>query len=140
VNQEFQVAQGTQTITFGALAGRTFGDAPFDLSSLATIPSGLPVTFQVVSGPGTISGTTLTMTGAGSIAIRASQPGNSNYTAAANVDQTLAVAKKEPDAGVRRIDIRLAGRESQVPDRLHHADNICGANLQRLEQCAIGDR
>ena len=94
VNQEFQVAQGTQTITFGALAGRTFGDAPFDLSSLATIPSGLPLTFQVVSGPGTISGTTLTMTGAGDIVIRASQPGNSNYTAAANVDQTLAVAKK----------------------------------------------
>ena len=94
VNQEFQVAQGTQAITFGSLAGRTFGDAPFDLSSLATIPSGLPVTFQVVSGPGTISGTTLTMTGAGDIVIRASQPGNSNYSAATNVDETLTVAKK----------------------------------------------
>jgi sugar lactone lactonase YvrE len=44
--------------------------------------SGNPVTFSVVSGPGTVSGTTLTVTGAGTILIAANQLGNANYLAA----------------------------------------------------------
>lgn len=85
------VSTGTpQTITFGALASKNFGDAPFTLT--ATASSGLPVSFassnaSVVA----ISGNTATITGAGVATITASQAGNGTYAAAADVTQSLTV-------------------------------------------------
>jgi hypothetical protein len=81
-----------QTITFGALAGKTFGDAPFTVSATGGA-SGQPVTFSIASGPASISGNEVTLTGAGSVTVRASQAGASEYTAAADVDQSFTVAK-----------------------------------------------
>jgi hypothetical protein len=56
----------------------------------------------VVSGPATVSGSTVTITGAGAVTIRASQAGNPNYNAAPDTDQTFDVARKAasvtPDA------------------------------------------
>jgi hypothetical protein len=85
------VNKGDQFITFGALAGKTYGNAPFNVS--ATASSGLPVSFQILSGPATISGNTVTITGAGSVTVRASQGGDSNYNAALDVDQSFTVAQ-----------------------------------------------
>jgi len=85
------VNKGDQFITFGALAGKTYGDAPFNVS--ATASSALPVSFQILSGPATISGNTVTITGAGSVTVRASQAGDSNYNAAPDVDQSFTVAQ-----------------------------------------------
>jgi hypothetical protein len=79
----------SQTITFGPLGNKTYGDAPFGLS--ATASSGLPVSFSVLSGPAVITNTTLTITGAGTVVVRASQAGNSTYAAAPNVDQSFTV-------------------------------------------------
>src|SRR5207244_12113907 len=76
------------------LANKTFGDAPFAVS--ATASSGLAVSFNIVSGPATISTNTVTITGAGTVVVRASQAGNGNYNAAANVDQTFTVSKATP--------------------------------------------
>ncbi|MDB6018143.1 MAG: hypothetical protein JWR19_2632 [Pedosphaera sp.] len=78
-----------QTITFGSLATKTYGNAPFTVS--ATASSGLAVTFSIVSGPATVSGNTITLTGAGSVTVRAAQAGNSNFNAAGNVDQSFTV-------------------------------------------------
>lgn len=83
-------SRSSQTITFPALPNRTWGDAPFTLD--ATSSSGLPVTVEVVSGPATLSGSTLTLTGAGTVIVRASQSGNDTYAAAA-VDQSFTVEK-----------------------------------------------
>ncbi|HEY5910478.1 MAG TPA: YDG domain-containing protein, partial [Verrucomicrobiae bacterium] len=83
------VNQLTQTVSFGALADKTYGDLPFELT--ASADSGLPITFSVVNGPVTISGTTATIVGAGPVTIRASQAGN-GYYAPAFVDQSFAVA------------------------------------------------
>ncbi|HEX6189545.1 MAG TPA: PKD domain-containing protein [Pyrinomonadaceae bacterium] len=58
-----QPAKPSQTITFNAPANKTYGDAPFAPSALSS--SNLAVTFSVVSGPATISGSTVTITGAG---------------------------------------------------------------------------
>ena len=92
VTRTFAVAQAAQTISFTNPGPRTFGDAPFAL--LATGGgSGNPVTFAVTAGPATVSGNTLTITGAGSVTVRASQAGNVNYSAAVDVDQTFSVAK-----------------------------------------------
>lgn len=57
----------------------------------ATASSGLPVTYNLVSGPATLSGPTLILTGAGTIRITVSQGGNSFYKAAASVTKSIVV-------------------------------------------------
>ena len=79
----------SQTINFGPLAGQTYGVAPITL--IATDTSGLPVSFTVLSGPATLSGSVLTVTGAGNVVVEASQPGNATYSAAAPVDESFTV-------------------------------------------------
>jgi hypothetical protein len=92
VNQNFTVAKAAQTITFGALGGKTYGAVPFAVS--ATSSSGLAVIFvSTTSIVCTVSGATVTIVGGGTCTIQARQSGNSNYNAAANVNQTFAVAK-----------------------------------------------
>ncbi|RYD49454.1 MAG: VWA domain-containing protein, partial [Verrucomicrobiaceae bacterium] len=81
----------TQHITFPALSDKTAGDAPFSVS--ATASSGLPVTFSKVTGPATITGNTVTLTGSGTVIVRASQAGNADYASAPNVDQSFTVQK-----------------------------------------------
>ena len=69
----------------------TVGAPPITLS--ATASSGLPVTFSVTSGPGTVSGNSLTITGAGTVVVAANQAGNASYSAAATVSHTIVVNK-----------------------------------------------
>ena len=78
-----------QTINFAALANKTVGDAPFTLTASAS--SGLPVSFSVVSGPATISGNTVSITGAGTVTIAAAQAGNASFNAAKTVSQSFTV-------------------------------------------------
>ncbi len=85
----FLTNRQTQTVTFNALAGVTYGVAPITLTASAS--SGLAVSFTVVSGPGSISGNVLTVAGAGSIVIQAAQGGNVTW-APASATQTLQVA------------------------------------------------
>jgi len=86
------IAGTPQTISFGSLGGKTFGDAPFTVG--ATASSGLPVSFtSLITALCTVSGSTVTIVGAGTCTIRASQAGNTNFAAAPNVDQNLVVAK-----------------------------------------------
>jgi photosystem II stability/assembly factor-like uncharacterized protein len=92
VQQTLTVNKASQTISFGALAAKTFGDANFSLG--ATASSALGVSY-VSSNPAvaTVSGNTVTIVGAGSTIITVSQAGNTNYNAAPNVQQTLTVNK-----------------------------------------------
>jgi hypothetical protein len=85
------VSKASQSLTLGALAGRTYGDGPFPLTASAS--SGLPVSFSVVSGPAVVSGNTLGLTGAGTVTVRASQAGDDTWLAAASVDQVFTVAR-----------------------------------------------
>ena len=86
-----QVNKADQTITFAPLAAKTFGDPDFTVS--ATASSGLDVSFSIFSGPATISGNTVHITGAGSVTVRASQAGDTNYNAAPDVDRSFNVAQ-----------------------------------------------
>ena len=80
----------SQTISFSALANQTYGaTTPVDLT--ATASSNLPVSFAIISGPATISGSVLTITGAGNVVVEASQAGNDVYAGAAPVDQSFTV-------------------------------------------------
>ena len=78
-----------QTITFSNLQAKVYGDPSFVISATAT--SSLPVSFNIVSGPATVSGNTITLTGAGTVRVRASQSGNEVYTAAPTVDRALLI-------------------------------------------------
>ena len=87
------VTQATQTISFTAPTSPvTFGISPISLAATGG-SSGNGVTFSVLSGPATVSGNILTVTGAGTIQIAANQAGNTNYTAAAQVTQNIVVNK-----------------------------------------------
>jgi uncharacterized repeat protein (TIGR01451 family) len=87
----FTIGKSNQTITFGALANKAFGDPDFSVSATAT--SGLPVSFTA-SGQCTVSGNTVHITSAGSCTITAKQAGDTNYNAAPDVAQIFTIANR----------------------------------------------
>ncbi len=90
VDQNLTVTPGTQTITFGPLSNLSMGSAPFALS--ATASSGLPVAFAS-NTPAicTVSSASVTLVSVGSCTVQATQPGDTNYAAAAAVSQSFQV-------------------------------------------------
>ena len=89
----WSIASSGQTTTFSNPGTQTYGTK---LNLTASASSGLPVTFTVTSGPATIAGIAATFTGAGTVTIKASQGGNSNYGAAPDVSQSFSVIKANP--------------------------------------------
>jgi hypothetical protein len=88
----FTVSKANQTITFNAPADKAYGDAYFDLK--ATNDSELAISYFIISGNATISGNTVTITGLGSVTIRATQAGSSNYNLASSIDKSFTVNQK----------------------------------------------
>ena len=84
------VNRADQTISFGTLSAKTFGDPDFSVNASAS--SDLSVVFSA-TGNCTVSGSTVHITGAGTCTITASQPGNTNYNAAPDVAQSFPIAK-----------------------------------------------
>jgi Pro-kumamolisin, activation domain/MBG domain (YGX type)/Bacterial Ig-like domain (group 3) len=82
-------APSPQTITFNPLPNVTYGASPMTLT--ATASSGLAVSYGV-TGPATLSGSTLTITGVGTVTVTASQAGNASYAAATPVVRSFTVA------------------------------------------------
>jgi len=92
-NPTLAISKANQTITFGALSAKIYGDAPFTVS--ATASSGLAVSFAstttaVCTTSGT-NGSTVTIVAQGTCSIKASQAGNTNYNAAPDVPQSFTV-------------------------------------------------
>ena len=84
----FTVARANQAITFPALPDRTFGDAPFSVSAMAS--SGLPVSFTA-DGSCTVVGASVTLTGAGTCTVTASQAGDRNWIPAPTMTRTFTI-------------------------------------------------
>jgi Bacterial Ig-like domain (group 3)/MBG domain (YGX type)/PQQ-like domain len=76
------VSTASQTITFPAVPSRTYGSAPFAVSATSSLGSSYPVTVSVLSGPALMNGGLVTITGAGTVVLQASQAGDSNYGSA----------------------------------------------------------
>ena len=71
----FEVIEpGEQTILTPEIVGQVFTNR--NLTLTATASSGLPVRYDLLSGPGLLSGNTVSFTGLGRIVIRASQSGD----------------------------------------------------------------
>jgi hypothetical protein len=119
------VAKANQSITFAMLSNKTYGESPFTLSAVSS--SGLPASFQIVSGPASINANTLTINGAGIVVVRATQVGNANYNAAPNIDRTFMVNKATPTITWNRpvnivygttLDIAQLNATASVPGTL----------------------
>lgn len=92
-NYSFNFSGGLLTVTGNAAQAILF--APLGnysngttVTLIALTTSGLPVTFSA-TGPATISGNRLTVTGTGPVTVTASQPGNTNFGAAASVTRSF---------------------------------------------------
>jgi len=99
---------GYQAISFPQIANHLTTDPPFAIEATAT--SGLPVEFEILSGPATINGNLITLTGAqGEVTVKATQPGNGTYNPAEPVINKFMVL--DPMLHVPDVDPRhpLAG-------------------------------
>ena len=100
VQQSFSVgnappSQSSQTIAFTstAPAGAVVGGPTYTVA--ATASSGLAVTFTIAGGSAgicTISGSAVSLTGAGTCTINANQAGNASYLAAPQVQQSFTIS------------------------------------------------
>ena len=90
VPQTLTINKADQTITFGTLAAKTYGDPPFSLTAIAD--SGLTVSYAS-SDPSvaSVSGSTVTILQAGTTTLTASQAGDGNHNAASPVARSLTV-------------------------------------------------
>ena len=83
----------SQTITFASLAAKALGSAPFTLSASAS--SGLPVSFSSSNlAVATVQGSQVTLVGAGTTTITASQAGSGSFAPAESVSQALTVTPR----------------------------------------------
>ncbi|MGA1035776.1 MAG: fibronectin type III domain-containing protein, partial [Ilumatobacteraceae bacterium] len=99
----FTISRASQTITFGSLSSKNYGDAPFAISAstdapgrLVTFTSLTPTVCSVTGASTVIGGATggaVAIVGAGTCSIRASQPGDDVYAAAPVADRTFVVAQ-----------------------------------------------
>ena len=96
VSQILTVDKSTQSISFGKIPAKTY--APNSTFSLtATNSSGLSASYASSNtNVATVFGSLVTITGAGSTTITASQTSNANFKAALPVHQVLTVAKATP--------------------------------------------
>ncbi len=105
VLRSFTVNPGVQTITFPALGNVLYSAKTVALSASAS--SGLPVSFSLVSGPATLDGTVLTLTGIGTISVTASQAGNGTVLAANPVTQSFSVVRASQEISFEGLSDRV---------------------------------
>jgi hypothetical protein len=109
-----EVDPGYQAISFAQIPNHLTTDAPFTLEATAT--SGLDVEFEILSGPATIDGNVLTLTGeAGEVVVEATQPGNGTFDPAEPVQNTFMVVDPDMHAPVIEARNPLSG-DVYVPE------------------------
>ena len=80
---------------------RDFTTTPIVLSGTTT--SGLEVAYSVTSGPATVTGSNLTLTGVGAVTVVASQAGDGNWLEATSVTRTFTVGQATATVMLSRI-------------------------------------
>ena len=105
-NSASTAALQDQTITFDPPGEKTFGDAPFELEARAS--SGLPLSFTVENGPAALQGSQVTLTGAGTVTIKANQRGDGQFKPAEAV-LSIPVAKAPQTISFDPIEEKIFG-------------------------------
>jgi len=83
----------SQSINFTLPASRSLADGALALQATAT--SSLPVRFEVVSGPATITNNSLVATTAGTVVVRALQDGDATYQSALPVEHSITITEEQ---------------------------------------------
>lgn len=96
-----------QSIDFDAISHQVYADGSLQL--VATATSGLPVEFELVEGPASIEGATLSFEGLGTVVVSANQPGDATYAAAASVVRSFVVADQLQHIYIEPIANQLVG-------------------------------
>ena len=129
----------SQTISFPNPGTQTYGVGSITLTATAT--SNLVVTYQVISGPASVSGSTLIINGAGQVTVEADQAGNTQYAAAARGAGYL--YRKQ---GRARGDVRAGSHAHLFGQQLHRKrldqqHRQFGADVQLCERrMRVGER
>ena len=101
-----------QTISFDPISNKTITDDPFGIN--ATASSGLVVSYSIISGPATINGDTITLTGIpGTVVVQADQNGNNIYDPALSVFQNFEVIDTSGGACTTTSNIALGKTATQ---------------------------
>lgn len=85
------VIKGNQVITFDSIPGQIFDANKITL--IASSSMGQAISYSIIAGStyASVSSNKITKKGAGTVTVRASQNGNSNYNAATPVDRTFCI-------------------------------------------------
>ena len=90
VDVSFTVAKADQAIVVEHLSDMSTADTTVAIT--ATTNSGLPVSFEIVSGPAILYNNIVTLLGAGTVTLNARQAGDTNYNAALMVQRSFNVS------------------------------------------------
>jgi hypothetical protein len=94
VSQSLQVAKASQTITFPAIEAQRMDARSLEIN--ATASSGLPIILRsTTASVCTVFGTVVTFVDGGICQLIASQPGNQNYSASADVEQSFSIVESQ---------------------------------------------
>ena len=92
VSQILSIQKGNQSISFASFTSKTFGNAPFVL--MASSSAGLDLVYSASNTLISINTNTVTINGAGTVNITASNTGNNNYLGT-SATQTLLISVRE---------------------------------------------
>lgn len=124
-----------QTISFPALAPKTYGDADFSTGATST-NSSIPITYKSSNtAVAIISGGNIHITGAGTATVTASQAGIAPYSAAADVQQTLTVSKAP--LGIRPADKTKTQGEANPALTVSYTGFVNGENANALSAAPV---
>lgn len=162
VELSFDITLKLQSITFTKIEQKILAEKSFTLS--ATTTSGLPITYQIISGPATVNGNVVTLTGTGRVLIKAIQNGNAEFLAANEVIQEFCVIPAKPIISVNAANnwmlevnadknlqwyfngtkvengtksTLLATQNGQYKVEVFNADASCAANTSDIFQLLI---
>ncbi len=93
-------------LAFAAIADKTYGVLPFSVSAQSNSPA--TISYSVVSGPASVSGRTVSVSGAGTVTLQASQAAAGNY-AAGTAQVSFAVKPVAPTLSLAPVAAKVYG-------------------------------
>ena len=93
-------------LAFSAVGDKTYNDPTFTVA--ATSPSAGAITYAVLSGPATVAGSVVTVNGAGTVVLGATQQARGNYSAGTTT-ATFTVGKAQPVLALAPIQGETSG-------------------------------
>ena len=102
-----QIAAAASDLGFAPIPAKSFGQAPFTIS--ASSSSHAAVSYAIVSGPATLAGATVTITGAGTLVLAAQQAADGGY-AAGSTTTSVQIAAAASDLGFAPIPAKSFGQ------------------------------